>query len=54
MFVEDVIRLVKRFWVGQQRFPLNSRIYEQVILTICHLVTLRISSNVMDMRSVMN
>ncbi|MEO3703575.1 hypothetical protein [Trichormus azollae] len=28
MFVEHVIRLVKIFRVAQQRFPLNSRIYE--------------------------
>ncbi|MEO3706253.1 hypothetical protein [Trichormus azollae] len=28
MFVEHVIRLVKIFLVAQQRFPLNSRIYE--------------------------
>ncbi|MEO3706094.1 hypothetical protein [Trichormus azollae] len=41
-FVEHVIRPVKVFWVVQQRFPLNSQIYEQVILTICGLVTLGI------------
>ncbi|WP_081462884.1 hypothetical protein [Trichormus azollae] len=38
MFVEQVIRLVKIFRVPQQRFPLNSPIYSQVILTICGLV----------------
>ncbi|MEO3705907.1 hypothetical protein AAFM79_14725 [Trichormus azollae HNT15244] len=43
-FFEQVIRLVKVFWVAQQRFPLNSRIYEQVILSICGLVTLGIGS----------
>ncbi|WP_229501654.1 transposase family protein [Nostoc mirabile] len=35
IFVEHVIRLVKIFRIAQQRFPLNSRTYEQVILTIC-------------------
>ncbi len=44
IFVEHVIRLVKRFRLAQQRFPLNFRIYEQVILTTCGLVTLRIGS----------
>ncbi|MEO3704686.1 hypothetical protein [Trichormus azollae] len=47
MVVEHVIRLVKIFWVAQQRFPPNSRIYEQVILSICGLVTLRIGSLVL-------
>ncbi|MEO3706435.1 hypothetical protein [Trichormus azollae] len=44
MFVEHVIRLVQIFRVAQQRLPLNSRIYEQVILTICGLVILGIGS----------
>ncbi|MCC5639221.1 transposase family protein [Nostoc sp. CHAB 5844] len=35
IFVEHVIRLVKIFRVAQQRFPIHSRTYEQVILTIC-------------------
>ena len=47
IFVERVIRPVKIFRVAQQIFPLNSRIYEQVILTICGLVTLRIGSLVL-------
>ncbi|WP_228371776.1 hypothetical protein [Trichormus azollae] len=47
MFVEQVIRLVKIFRVPQQRFPLNSPIYSQVILTIYGLVTLGISSLVL-------
>lgn len=47
IFVEHVIRLVKIFRVAQQRFPLNSRSYEQVILTICGLVRLRIGSLVL-------
>ncbi|MEO3705971.1 hypothetical protein [Trichormus azollae] len=38
------MRLVKIFRVAQQRSPLNYQIYEQVILTICGLVTLIIGS----------
>ena len=45
--VEQVIRLVKIFRVPQQRFPLNSPIYSQVILTICGLVILGIGSLVL-------
>lgn len=41
IFVEHVIRLIKIFQISRQRFPLNSRTYEQVILTICGLVRLR-------------
>ncbi|MEO3705320.1 hypothetical protein AAFM79_11235 [Trichormus azollae HNT15244] len=37
------------FPVAQQRFTLNSRIYEQVILSICSLVTLGIDSLVSPM-----
>lgn len=44
IFVEHVIRLVKIFRIAQQRFPLNSRTYEQVILTICGLVRLRVGA----------
>jgi hypothetical protein len=33
---------MKIFRVVQQRFPLNSQIYEQVILSLCGLVTLGI------------
>ncbi|WP_266889483.1 hypothetical protein [Trichormus azollae] len=41
------MRLVKIFRVPQQRFPLNSPIYSQVILTICGLVTLGTGSLVL-------
>lgn len=44
IFVEHVIRLVKIFPIARQRFPLNSRTYEQIILTICGLVRLRIGA----------
>ena len=52
-FVEHVIRLVKIFRVAQQRFPLNFRIYEQVILTTCGLVTLRIGSLVLPISEIL-
>ncbi|PMB00654.1 transposase, partial [Fischerella thermalis CCMEE 5328] len=44
IFIEHVIRLVKILRIAQQRFPLNSRTYEQIILTICGLVRLRIGA----------
>ena len=42
VFVEHRIRSVKIFRVVQDRFRLNPKKYEQVILTICGLVRLRI------------
>ncbi len=42
IFVEHRIRSVKIFRVVQERFRLNPKKYEQVILTICGLVRLRI------------
>lgn len=42
IFVEHRIRSVKIFRVVQDRFRLNPQKYEQVILTICGLVRLRI------------
>jgi len=47
IFVEHVIRLLKIFRITQQRFPLNSRTYEQIILTVCGLVRLRIGALVL-------
>jgi hypothetical protein len=44
IFVEHLIRLVKIFRVAQERFRLNSSKYEQVIMTICGLVRLRIGT----------
>ncbi|MBP5975321.1 transposase [Brasilonema sp. CT11] len=38
IFIEHLIRLVKIFRVASERFRLNPRKYEQVILTICGLV----------------
>lgn len=42
--VEHTIRLLKIFRVAQERFRLNPHKYEQIILTICGLVRLRIGA----------
>lgn len=47
IFVEHVIRLVKIFRVAQERFRLHPNTYEQVILTVCGLVRLRIGALVL-------
>lgn len=44
IFVEHRIRSVKIFRVVQERFRLNPKKYEQVILTICGVVRLRIGA----------
>ncbi len=44
IFVEHRIRSVKIFRVVQDRFRLNSKKYEEVIMTICGLVRLRIGA----------
>ena len=44
VFVEHRIRSVKIFRVVQDRFRLDSKKYEKVILTICGLVRLRIGA----------
>ena len=44
IFVEHRIRSVKIFRVAQERFRLNPKKYEQVILTTCGLVRLRIGA----------
>ena len=47
IFVEHIIRLIKLFRVAQERFRLNRGTYEQVILTVCGLVRLRIGALVL-------
>ena len=47
VFVEHRIRSVKIFRVVQERFRLNPKKYEQVILTICGVVRLRIGALVL-------
>lgn len=44
IFVEHLIRVIKIFRVVQERFRLNSKKYEQIIMTICGLVRLRIGT----------
>ena len=44
IFVEHVIRLIKIFKVARKRFRLKESNYEEVILTICGLVRLRIGA----------
>lgn len=44
VFVEHVIRVVKIFRVAQERFRLRRETYEQIILTVCGLVRLRIGA----------
>jgi len=42
IFVEHLIRVVKIFRIASERFRLNSWKYEQIIMTICGIVRLRI------------
>ena len=44
IFVEHIIRLIKIFKTGRERFRLHEKNYEKIILTICGLVRLRIGS----------
>lgn len=44
ILIEHLIRLVKVFQVAAQRFPLRPQTYQQVILTVCGLVRLRIGA----------
>jgi hypothetical protein len=47
VFVEHLIRVIKIFRVAQERFRLNVKKYEQVVLTICGLVRFRIGAFIM-------
>ena len=47
IFIEHLIRLLKIFRIASQRFRLNLETYEQIILTVCGLVRLRIGSLVL-------
>ena len=49
IFVEHLIRLVKIFRVASERFRLNPRKYQQVIMTICGLVRFRIRAVVLPL-----
>lgn len=47
IYVEHLIRLLKIFRIASERFRLHSDTYEQIILTVCGLVRLRIGSLVL-------
>ncbi|WP_313954942.1 transposase family protein [Nostoc sp. FACHB-145] len=47
IFIEHLIRLLKIFRIASQRFRLKLETYEQIILTVCGLVRLRIGSLVL-------
>lgn len=47
ILIEHLIRLVKIFQVAAQRFRLRPQNYQQVILTVCGLVRLRIGALVL-------
>ncbi|MEG4459117.1 hypothetical protein [Microcoleus sp. N9_A1] len=44
IFFEHLIRLLKIFRVASERFRLNPSKYEQIIMTICGIVRLRIGA----------
>lgn len=48
IFVEHRIRSLKIFRVLQERFRLNPQKYEQVVLTICGIVRLRIRALILQ------
>lgn len=47
IFVEHLIRILKIFRVASERFRLNPRKYEKIIMTICGLVRFRIGALVL-------
>jgi hypothetical protein len=47
IYIEHLIRLIKIFQVASQRFRLKKDVYNEIILTICGLVRLRIGSLVL-------
>ena len=51
IFIEHVIQLLKIFRVAKERFRLHPDTYEQVILTVCGLVRLRIETLVLPIQT---
>ena len=47
IYVEHVIRLIKIFRAAKERFRMKANKYEEVILTICGLVRLRIGTSIL-------
>ena len=48
IFIEHLILLLKIFRIARERFRLKIDTYEQIILTVCGLVRLRIGSLVLQ------
>ena len=48
IYVEHVIRLIKIFRAAKERFRMKKNKYEQVILTICGLIRLRIGTVILS------
>ena len=48
IYVEHVIRLIKIFRAAKERFRMSENKYEQVILTICGLIRLRIGTVILS------
>ncbi|BAY50258.1 transposase (plasmid) [Scytonema sp. HK-05] len=49
IFVEHLIRVIKIFRVASERFRLNPKKYEQIIMTICGLVRFRMGALVLPL-----
>jgi DDE superfamily endonuclease len=49
IFVEHLIRVVKVFKVIQERFRLNKRRYNSIVLIVCSLVRLRIGALILKL-----
>lgn len=47
IFVEHLIRVVKIFQIASQRFRLKKNVYNEIVLTVCGLVRLRIGTLVL-------
>lgn len=47
IFIEHLIRVIKIFQIASQRFRLNTDVYNEIILTVCGLVRLRIGALVL-------
>lgn len=47
IFIEHLIRVIKIFQIASPRFRLNTDVYNEIILTVCGLVRLRIGALVL-------
>lgn len=51
VFVEHVIKVVKVLRVAEDRFRLRRETYEQIVLTVCALVRLRIGGLILAVKN---